>query len=74
MENMIVPPFVIPPLVKIAVGALCAAAIAHWVAREIQRINDELDRLRAAINIDPAARRKFPTLRRDPETGVWRLS
>ena len=42
------PPFVMSPLLKIAVAALGAAAIAHWLVREVQRINDELDRLRAA--------------------------
>jgi hypothetical protein len=71
---MTVPPFVIPPLVKIALAALGAAALAHWLTREIRRINDELDRLRAASAIDPAARRTFPTLRRDPKTGVWHVS
>ena len=28
-----VPPFVVPPLVKIVLGAIGAAAVAHWVAR-----------------------------------------
>ena len=68
------PPFVIPPLVKLALAALGAAAVAHWAAREMRRINDELDRLRTASSVDAAARRKFPTLRRDPRTGVWRVS
>ena len=70
---MIVPPFVVPPLVKTVLGAIGAAAVAHWVAREVRRINDELDRLRAASAIDPAARRKLPTLRRDPLSGEWRI-
>jgi hypothetical protein len=71
---MTVPPLVIPPLVKIALATLGAAAVAHWLAREIRRMRDEIDRLRAASAIDPAARREFPTLRRDPRTGVWRVS
>jgi hypothetical protein len=70
---MTVPPFVIPPLVKVTLAALGAAAVAHWMAREVRRINDELDRLRAASAVDPASRRTFPTLRRDPRTGVWRV-
>jgi len=70
---VIVPPFVIPPLVKVVLGALGAAAAAHWLASEVRWINDELDRLRAASAMDPAARRKFPTLRRDPISGVWRV-
>ena len=68
------PPFVIPPLVKLALAALGAAAVGHWAAREMRRINDELDRLRTADSVDSAARPTFPTLRRDPRTGVWRVS
>ena len=68
------PPFVIPPLVKIVLGALGAAAVAHWMLSEVRRLNDERDRLRAASAIGPAASRKLPTLRRDPATGVWRLA
>ena len=68
------PPFVIPPLVKIVLGALGAAAVAHWLASEVRRINDEIDRLRAVAAMDPAARRKLPTLRRDPLSGEWRVS
>ncbi|HEY7297117.1 MAG TPA: hypothetical protein VH684_04190 [Xanthobacteraceae bacterium] len=68
------PPFVIPPLVKIALAALGVAAVAHWVAREIRRINAEIDRRRAASAVDRPARQTFPTLRRDPRTGVWRIS
>ena len=50
------PPFVIPHLVKIALGTLGAAAVVHWVVKEVRRINDELDRVRAAPTIDPVAR------------------
>ena len=68
------PPFVIPPLAKIVLGVLGAAAMAHWVLSEVRRLNDERDRLRAASAIGPAASRKLPTLRRDPASGVWRLA
>jgi len=71
---MIVPPFVVPPLVKIMLGVVGAAAVAHWLASEVRRINDEIDRLRAVAAMDPAARRKLPTLRRDPLSGEWRVS
>jgi hypothetical protein len=70
---VIVPPFVSPPLVKIVLGALGAAAVAHWMLSEVRRINGELDRLRTASAIDPATRRNLPTLRRDPASGVWRV-
>lgn len=69
------PPFVIPPVVKFAVGALVGAGvIARWVVKEFRRMNDELDRVKAASVIEPAAREEFPTLRRDPRTGDWRVS
>jgi len=68
------PPIVIPPLIKVVLGALGVAALAHWLAREVRRINDEIDRVRAASGIDAAARQGLPTLRRDPRTGEWRLS
>jgi hypothetical protein len=66
------PPFVIPPLLKWTFVAFGGAAIAHWVVREIRRINEEVDQVRAAP-IDAVARERLQTLRRDPETGTWRL-
>jgi hypothetical protein len=66
-------PIVIPTLVKIALGALGTAAVIHWVAREVRRINDELERVRAASTIDPRQRQALPTLRQDPRTGDWRV-
>jgi hypothetical protein len=67
------PTFVIPPLVKFALGALGAGAIAHWVVKEVRRINEELDRMKAAPVVDSVARRELPTLRRDPRSGDWRV-
>jgi hypothetical protein len=67
------PTFVIPPLVKLALGALGAGAIAHWMVNEVRRINAELDRIKAAAVIDPVARQELPTLRRDPRSGDWRV-
>jgi hypothetical protein len=67
------PIFVIPPLVKFALGAFGAGAIVAWAAREMRRINAELERVKAAPVEDPAARRALPTLRRDPRTGEWRV-
>lgn len=66
-------PFIIPPLVKWAVAALGAVAAAHWAARQIRRVNDEIARAKAAPSMDAAARKALPTLRRDPATGVWRV-
>jgi hypothetical protein len=68
------PPFVIPSVVKFAVGALGAGVIAHWMMKELRRINDELDRAAKAASIDPITREALPTLRRDPRTGDWRVT
>jgi len=67
------PPLVIPPLVKLALGVLGAGAVIHWVAKEVRRINVELERVRTATAIDPVARKSLPTLRRDPNSGDWRV-
>jgi hypothetical protein len=68
------PPLVIPPLVKLALGVLAAGAIIHWVVKEVRRINLELERVRTATAIDPVARKSLPTLRRDPGSGDWRVN
>jgi hypothetical protein len=67
------PPLVIPPLVKWAMVTLGGAAITHWLVKEIRRVNEELDRVRAAPAMDPKSHKGLPTLRRDPKTGEWRL-
>jgi hypothetical protein len=59
-------------IVKIALGTLGAAAVVYWMVKEARRINQEIEQLRAAPAVDPAAREALPTLRRDPKTGVWR--
>jgi hypothetical protein len=64
------PPFVIPPLVKFALGALGAGAVVTWTIKEMRRVNAELDRIKVG---PPPDRRELPTLRRDPRTGDWRL-
>lgn len=66
------PPFLIPPLLKWALVAAGGAVMVHWVVREVRRINEELEREKAVTaQIEP--RRHLPTLRRDPETGEYRL-
>ena len=67
------PPIVLPPVVKLALGAIGAAAIVHWVVREVRRINEEIDRVKAQPAVDPMARQALPTLRRDPRTGDYRI-
>jgi hypothetical protein len=65
------PPLAIPPLVRLALGAVGTGVILRWVVKEVRRINAELDRVKSGS--DPAVRRSFPTLRRDPRTGEWRV-
>jgi hypothetical protein len=68
------PPIAIPAAVKLVLGAIGAAAVVHWVVKEVRRINEELDRLNAAPVIEPVAREALPTLRHDPHSGEWRLT
>ena len=69
------PPLLIPPLVKVALGALGTSAAVLWLAREIRRLSDEFDRLQAAAsNLDATDRKAMPTLRRDPRTDEWRVT
>jgi hypothetical protein len=63
--------FVIPPLVKWTLGALGAAVVVHWVVKEVRRVNDELDQAKARVRVTD--RKVYPTLRRDPHTGEYRL-
>ena len=68
------PPVPIPAVIKHALGAIGAATVVHWVVKEVRRINEELDRLKAAPVTEPLAREALPTLRRDPHSGEWRLT
>jgi hypothetical protein len=67
------PPIVAAPLLRIALGAIGSAVVIRWVVKEVRRINAELERIRAASNLDRAAREQLPKLRRDPRTGDWRV-
>ena len=62
---------VIPPLVKWTLGALGAAAVVHWVVKEVRRVNEELDQAKARVRVSD--RKVYPTLRRDPHTGEYRV-
>ena len=63
--------FVIPPLVKWTLGALGAAAVVHWVVKEVRRVNEELDQAKARVRVTD--RKLYPTLKRDPHTGEYRV-
>jgi hypothetical protein len=59
-----------PPVVLWIVGAVGAAAVVKWLAREGRRINAELDAARARASGDSTVRRD--DLERDPQTGIYR--
>jgi hypothetical protein len=67
------PPLVISPLLKLALGAAGAAAVVHWAVKEVRRFGEELDRLKVRT-VDPLRREVLPTLRRDPASGEWRVT
>jgi len=67
-------PFVISPLVKLALSAFAGAAAVHWAIKEMRRVNAELDRVKTATAMETATRKSLPTLRRDPSTGEWRVN
>jgi hypothetical protein len=66
-------PFVISTAIKVALGVLGAAFVAVWAAKQVRRLNEELERMKAASAIDPVARKELPTLRRDPHSDEWKL-
>lgn len=60
------------PVFALAVGLMGAAAFARWCAREVHRVNTELDRFRRNRAAEPVDRNALPTLKRDPRTGEYR--
>ncbi len=63
------PPIVVFPLVKLALGALGAGIIVHWVVKEVRRINTDLDRVKTGRAIDPVNRQAPPIIRPPPRLG-----
>jgi hypothetical protein len=60
----------LPPVIAWTLGAVGAMFISKLLAREWRRVNAELDaRERATAAMRP---QEFPTLRRDPQSGVYR--
>jgi hypothetical protein len=49
-----------------------AAAFARWCAKEVHRVNAELDNFRSNPAVEPIDRTSLPTLKRDPRTGEYR--
>jgi hypothetical protein len=65
------PPIFLSPLVKWTLVAVGGAIVVQWVGTEIRRVNEELDARRARVRIRDQEQR--PTLRRDPDSGEYRL-
>jgi hypothetical protein len=61
-----------PPLIVFALGVMGAAVVVRWCAREVRRVNAELDEVRAKASVEPLDRTTLPKLKPDPETGEYR--
>jgi hypothetical protein len=59
-----------PPVILWLLGAAGVAVAAKWLLKESRRINDELDAVRAQSGREATTPRS--SLKRDPETGVYR--
>jgi hypothetical protein len=62
---------IIPQIVLWAAGAVATFALGRIIRREYQRINEELEAARLSP-VASAERAQHPTLKRDPQTGVYR--
>ena len=60
-----------PPLIVFALGIMGAAVVVRWCAREVQRVNTELDDVRAKASVEPLDRTTLPKLKPDPKTGEY---
>jgi hypothetical protein len=63
----------LPPVIAWTLAAIGAAAVGKVLAKEWRRVNAELDaRELDQAAAEPVAREQLPTLRRDPNSGVYR--
>jgi hypothetical protein len=60
------------PLLALTLGMMGAVALARWCAKEVRRVNSELDNVRARTAVEPVDRNTLPKLKRDPDTGEYR--
>ena len=61
-----------PPVFVLALGLMGAAALVRWCVKEVQRVNVDLDDVRATSAVEPIDRGALPTLKRDPDSGEYR--
>jgi hypothetical protein len=63
----------LPPVIAWTLAALGAVTLAKVLAKQWRRVNAELDaHERAGEHANEPAREHIPTLRRDPQSGVYR--
>jgi hypothetical protein len=60
------------PLLALTLGMVGAFTLVRWCAKEIHRVNSELDGLRSRSAVEPVDRSTLPELKRDPVTGEYR--
>jgi hypothetical protein len=60
------------PVLVLTLGMVGAAALVRWCAREVRRVNAELDRFRAQAPAEAVDRNALPKLKRDPVSGEYR--
>ncbi|MGB7098677.1 MAG: hypothetical protein WBD95_07905 [Xanthobacteraceae bacterium] len=61
-----------PPVFALALGLMGAAALVRWCVKEVQRVNADLEDVRATSAVEPIDRGALPTLKRDPNSGEYR--
>ena len=61
-----------PPVFLLALGLMGTAALVRWGVKEVQRVNADLDDVRATSAVEPVDRGTLPTLKRDPDSGEYR--
>ena len=61
-----------PPLIVFALGVMGAAVVVRWCAKEVRRVNAELDEVRGNAASEPLDRSSLPKLTPDPKTGEYR--
>jgi len=61
-----------PAAIVFAVGLMGAAMVLRWYIKEAQRVNLDLDNVRARASTTPVDPDALPKLKRDPDTGEYR--
>jgi hypothetical protein len=49
-----------------------ATVLVRWCAKQVQRVNSELDSVRGQAPVDSVDRNALPKLKRDPQSGEYR--